>query len=76
MLRELLRLLQPLTITGDAYGLIFEYFMGEFASAFMQNRPPSHAPCGAPAPLRATVLRQLFLSGRLMVESAPGCGKS
>lgn len=31
VLRELLRLLQPLQITGDAYGLIFEYFMGEFA---------------------------------------------
>lgn len=37
VLRELLRLLQPLDITGDAYGLIFEYFMGEFASAFMQR---------------------------------------
>ena len=37
VLRELLRLLQPLAITGDAYGLIFEYFMGEFASAFMQK---------------------------------------
>ncbi len=37
VLRELLRLLQPLTISGDAYGLIFEYFMGEFASAFMQK---------------------------------------
>ncbi|SIR30298.1 MULTISPECIES: type I restriction-modification system subunit M, partial [Acidiphilium] len=37
VLRELLRLLQPLKITGDAYGLIFEYFMGEFASAFMQK---------------------------------------
>lgn len=36
VLHELLRLLQPLKITGDAYGLIFEYFMGEFASAFMQ----------------------------------------
>lgn len=37
VLRELLRLLQPLQIAGDAYGLIFEYFMGEFASAFMQK---------------------------------------
>lgn len=37
VLHELLRLLQPLNITGDAYGLIFEYFMGEFASAFMQK---------------------------------------
>lgn len=37
VLRELLRLLQPVAIAGDAYGLIFEYFMGEFASAFMQK---------------------------------------
>jgi type I restriction enzyme M protein len=37
VLRELLRLLEPLKITGDAYGLIFEYFMGEFASAFMEK---------------------------------------
>ena len=37
VLRELLRLLAPLKITGDAYGLIFEFFMGEFASAFMQK---------------------------------------
>ena len=37
VLRELLRLLAPLKVTGDAYGLIFEFFMGEFASAFMQK---------------------------------------
>lgn len=37
VLRELMRLLAPLNIAGDAYGLIFEYFMGEFASAFMQK---------------------------------------
>jgi type I restriction enzyme M protein len=37
VLRELMRLLAPLQIAGDAYGLIFEYFMGEFASAFMQK---------------------------------------
>jgi type I restriction enzyme M protein len=37
VLRELLRLLAPLTIEGDAYGLIFEYFMGQFASAYMQK---------------------------------------
>lgn len=37
VLRDLLRLLEPLKIEGDAYGLIFEYFMGEFASAFMQK---------------------------------------
>jgi type I restriction enzyme M protein len=37
VLRELMRLLAPLSIEGDAYGLIFEYFMGQFASAFMQK---------------------------------------
>ena len=37
VLRELLRLLAPLKIEGDAYGLIFEYFMGQFASAYMQK---------------------------------------
>ncbi len=37
ILRELMRLLAPLNIKGDAYGLIFEYFMGSFASAFMQK---------------------------------------
>jgi type I restriction enzyme M protein len=37
VLSDLLRLLAPLEVEGDAYGLIFEYFMGEFASAFMQK---------------------------------------
>jgi type I restriction enzyme M protein len=35
VLQELLRLLAPLKIEGDAYGLIFEYFMGAFASSYM-----------------------------------------
>ena len=37
VLRELMRLLAPLNIEGDAYGLIFEFFMGRFAAAFMQK---------------------------------------
>jgi type I restriction enzyme M protein len=37
VLQELMRLLAPLKIEGDAYGLIFEYFMGQFASSFMQK---------------------------------------
>lgn len=37
VLRELMRLLAPLQIDGDAYGMIFEYFMGAFAAAFMQK---------------------------------------
>lgn len=35
VLQELLRLLAPLKIEGDAYGLVFEYFMGQFASSYM-----------------------------------------
>ena len=27
----------PLKIEGDAYGLVFEYFMGQFAASFMQK---------------------------------------
>ncbi|MFO1213683.1 MAG: N-6 DNA methylase [Burkholderiaceae bacterium] len=38
MLRELLRTLAPLQVEGDAYGLIFEYFMGQFAASSMQRR--------------------------------------
>lgn len=37
VLRELLRILQPLKVGGDAYGTIFEFFMGEFASNYMQK---------------------------------------
>jgi type I restriction enzyme M protein len=37
VLQELLRLLAPSKIEGDAYGLVFEYFMGQFASSFMQK---------------------------------------
>lgn len=46
VLADLLRLLAPIKIEGDAYGLVFEYFMGEFASAYMEKggeyfTPPS-----------------------------------
>jgi type I restriction enzyme M protein len=37
VLQELLRLLAPLKIEGDTYGLVFEYFMGQFAASFMQK---------------------------------------
>jgi type I restriction enzyme M protein len=37
VLKELLRILQPLKVGGDAYGTIFEFFMGEFASNYMQK---------------------------------------
>ena len=37
VLRELLRLLEPVKLAGDAYGLIFEYFMDAFASSYMEK---------------------------------------
>lgn len=37
VLRELLRLLEPIKLAGDAYGLIFEYFMDAFASSYMEK---------------------------------------
>ena len=44
VLAELLRLLAPLQIEGDAYGLIFEYFMGEFAPANLQKGGEFYTP--------------------------------
>lgn len=37
VLRELLRLLEPVKLSGDSYGLVFEYFMDAFASSFMEK---------------------------------------
>lgn len=37
VLRELLRLLEPVKLAGDAYGQIFEYFMDAFASSYMEK---------------------------------------
>ena len=44
VLGELLRELAPLHIEGDAYGLIFEYFMGEFAPANLQKGGEFYTP--------------------------------
>ena len=44
VLSELLRLLAPLNIEGDAYGLIFEYFLGEFAPATLQKGGEFYTP--------------------------------
>ena len=51
VLRELMRLLAPLKIAGDAYGLIFEFFMGEFATAFAFAADRDE-PCAATVSLR------------------------
>jgi type I restriction enzyme M protein len=41
---ELLRLLQPLDIDGDAFGHVYEYFMGEFAMQEMQKGGEFYTP--------------------------------
>lgn len=41
---ELLRLLQPLAIDGDAFGHVYEYFMGAFARQEMQKGGEFYTP--------------------------------
>lgn len=41
---ELIRLLQPLEIDGDAFGHVYEYFMGEFARKEMQKGGEFYTP--------------------------------
>ncbi|MEQ1618885.1 MAG: class I SAM-dependent DNA methyltransferase [Terricaulis sp.] len=44
ILVELIRLLHPVNITGDAFGRVYEYFMGEFASQEMQKGGEFYTP--------------------------------
>lgn len=43
-LLELLRLLEPLDLSGDSFGQIYEYFMGNFASETMQKGGEFYTP--------------------------------
>jgi type I restriction enzyme M protein len=77
VLRELLRLLAPLKIEGDAYGLIFEYFMGQFASAYMQKGGEYFTPASIVKliveviePYRGTIFDPACGSGGMFVHSA------
>ena len=77
VLRELLRLLQPLKIDGDAYGLIFEHFMGAFASSFMQKGGEYFTPASIVKlivevlePYHGKVLDPACGSGGMFVHSA------
>ena len=77
VLRELLRLLAPLKIEGDAYGLIFEYFMGQFASAYMQKGGEYFTPSSIVKliveviePNRGKILDPACGSGGMFVHSA------
>lgn len=77
VLRELLRLLAPLKIEGDAYGLIFEYFMGQFASSFMQKGGEYFTPASIVKliveiiePYHGTIFDPACGSGGMFVHSA------
>ena len=77
VLQELLRLLAPLKIEGDAYGLIFEYFMGQFASQFMQKGGEYFTPASIVKliveiiePYRGKIFDPACGSGGMFVHSA------
>jgi type I restriction enzyme M protein len=44
ILRELIKTLAPLDITGDAFGQVYEYFMGSFAMQEMQKGGEFYTP--------------------------------
>jgi type I restriction enzyme M protein len=77
VLQELLRLLAPLKIEGDAYGLVFEYFMGQFAAAFMQKGGEYFTPASIVKliveviePYHGSILDPACGSGGMFVHSA------
>jgi type I restriction enzyme M protein len=77
VLQELLRILAPLKIEGDAYGLIFEYFMGQFASSFMQKGGEYFTPASIVKliveiiePYHGTIFDPACGSGGMFVHSA------
>ena len=74
---KLLRILAPLKIEGDAYGLVFEYFMGQFASSFMQKGGEYFTPASIVKliveviePYHGTIFDPACGSGGMFVHSA------
>jgi len=77
VLAELLRELAPLRIEGDAYGLIFEYFMGEFAPAKLQKGGEFYTPASIVRllvevlePYQGSILDPACGTGGMFVHSA------
>lgn len=77
VLGNLLRELAPLSIEGDAYGLIFEYFMGEFAPANLQKGGEFYTPASIVSliveviePTEGRLLDPACGSGGMFVHSA------
>ena len=77
VLQGLLRTLSPLQIEGDAYGLIFEYFMGQFAASSMQKGGEYFTPASIVKliveviePYHGAILDPACGSGGMFVHSA------
>ncbi len=82
VLQELLRLLAPLKIEGDAYGLIFEYFMGQFAANYMTKGGEFFTPSSIVKliveviePYHGMILDPACGSGGMFVHSAEFVGR-
>ena len=58
MLVELLKLLAPIELTGDAFGKVYEYFLGEFAKREGQKGGAS----AHPSPLSSSSWRSSSLA--------------
>ncbi|MDE2339946.1 MAG: SAM-dependent DNA methyltransferase, partial [Alphaproteobacteria bacterium] len=74
---EIIRLLQPLAIDGDAFGHVYEYFMGEFAKQEMQKGGEFYTPASIVRliveiiePFHGRILDPACGSGGMFVHSA------
>ena len=77
ILRELIKTLAPLAIDGDAFGRVYEYFMGSFAQQEMQKGGEYYTPASIVRliveiiePYRGRILDPACGSGGMFVQSA------
>jgi type I restriction enzyme M protein len=77
ILRELIKLLAPIEIDGDAFGRVYEYFMGEFAMQEMQKGGEFYTPSSIVdliveiiEPYHGRILDPACGSGGMFVHSA------
>jgi type I restriction enzyme M protein len=77
VLRELIKLLEPLSVEGDAFGQVYEYFMGNFAIDEMQKGGEFYTPASIVKliveiiePYHGEVLDPACGSGGMFVHSA------
>ncbi|TPJ72452.1 class I SAM-dependent DNA methyltransferase [Mesorhizobium sp. B2-6-2] len=77
ILRELIKLLAPVEIEGDAFGKVYEYFMGSFALQEMQKGGEYYTPSSIVRliveiiePYRGRILDPACGSGGMFVHSA------